>query len=121
MFKRFLIGILFLCLITSFFYGKSSKDAENFSNEYSKILDDYKKKIKTVKTREAYDTLIKNTKKELENILIKYKNSPESDELELLKSKVLIDLFKLKEAEEKVNSFMMQKLLKCRFLSIKKR
>ena len=109
MFKRFLIGILFLCLITSFFYGKSSKDAENFSNEYSKILDDYKKKIKTVKTREAYDTLIKNTKKELENILIKYKNSPESDELELLKSKVLIDLFKLKEAEEKVNKLITKK------------
>ena len=42
-------------------------------------------------------------------ILKKYKNHPESDELELLRSKVLIDLFKLNEAEEKVNKLIRKK------------
>ena len=52
---------------------------------------------------------MKDAKGKLEGILKKYKNSSESDELELLKCKVLLDLSKLEEADEKADKLIKKK------------
>lgn len=107
---------------------KGTRDTKNFSNEYSIILSKYNEKLKTKETIEERENLIRETRKELEKLLNKYKNSQKKDELELLKSKVHIDLLEFDKAEQKINKLIKKnskltidaKMAKVQILFLKK-
>lgn len=81
----------------------NKKKIEEFSNDYSLIQEKYKEKLKTA-LRSDYMVLMNEKVEELEKLLKKHENSPAIDEIEILRSKVLLQLSKVDEAEKKIDA-----------------
>jgi thiol-disulfide isomerase/thioredoxin len=79
--------------------------AENvsFLDEYQKLQNSFDEKMTAIKSREAYEKLMAETKGGLEALLAKYAAAPASDPTELLRARVLIDLKRYPEAGGKLN------------------
>lgn len=76
---------------------------EKFSKEYVQIKETYNEQVKSVTSREQYMSLQNEKTNSLDELLKKYDSAVSSDEAELLKSKLLLEMSKLKEAEEKID------------------
>lgn len=71
---------------------------ESLLTEYETLNKTFAEKIKTIRTRDAYNKLVNEHKNGLESLLEKFKKVTLTDELELLKGKLLFDLRKTDEA-----------------------
>ena len=83
--------------------AKESKVLQNFSDEYTLIKNKYDEKAKNITTREQYIAFQREKTNKLAELLKKYDKAVSSDEAELLKSKLLVEISKFKEAEEKID------------------
>lgn len=80
---------------------------ESLQAEYELLNKTFAEKIKTIRTRDAYNKLVNEHKNGLKLLLEKFEKVTLNDELELLKGKLLIDLKKTDEAAK-----IFEKLIK---------
>jgi len=100
--------IFFLLLIIAFMIScqTGKEDAKNFSKDYDLTINTLKEKRENVKTRDEYVAYQAEEKNNLEDLLKKYQQSPDIEEIEILRAKVLLDLNKLDEAEKKIEAVL---------------
>lgn len=109
--------IIISTILTFFISCQAAKDKEtfqNFSNDYKTIQKKHSEKLEKIKSRKEYMSFLQGKSKDLEELLKKYENNPSTDKIEILRSKVLlnlsqIDKSKLKKAEEKINTLINKK------------
>ena len=103
MFEKAGVIVLVFALLTGCGSGSEDETFEKFSEEYTRINEIYNEHVKSVTSREEYAVLQKQRTGDLGELLKKYDDALSSDEAELLKSKLLIEMSKLAEAEEKID------------------
>ncbi len=104
MFKKILILAFIAIFLISCQKGK--EEAKNFSNDFTKTKTDLKIKEGKVKTRVEYVAFKEESKKQYESLLKKYEKSPNIEEIEILRCKVLLKLNKLDDAEKKIDNIL---------------
>jgi thiol-disulfide isomerase/thioredoxin len=103
------IFILVLMAIFLFSCQEGKEDAKQFTDEYSKITEQFRDKRSKVKTRDEYVAYKEERKNAYQNLLEKFAKSPAIEEIEILRSKTLLKLEKLDEAEEKIDGLLAKK------------
>jgi thiol-disulfide isomerase/thioredoxin len=102
MIKRCTILGYVSCLAILMFFGMALWGNENTGEsllaEYETLNKKFAEEVKTITTRDAYNKLINAHKTGLESLLEKFEKVTLTDELELLKGKLLFDLKKTDEA-----------------------
>lgn len=111
--KIIIINIIFIFFV-SCQAAKNEETFQNFSNDYKTIQKKHSGKLEKIKSRNEYTNFIQTKRKDLEELLKKYENIPSNDKIEILRSKVLlnlsqIDKSKLKKTEEKINTLINKK------------
>ena len=107
MIKRISILILIAVFFMACQTGK--EDAKNFSDDYSKVTEKLKEMRSQVKKRDDYVAYNAEKTREYENLLKKYEKSPAIEEIEILRSKLLLGLKKTDEAEKKIDKVLAKK------------
>lgn len=103
--------IIFVLLIIALMMGacrsaKETQNLKNFSEEYTNLKNKYDETVKTVTTREQYLAFQKEKNTEMEALLNKYDKITSSDNAELLKTELLIEMTRLDEAEKKIDALL---------------
>jgi len=96
--------VLSILFSFSLFAGETGDHA--LTTEYKKIHKDFEEKLKTIKTREAYQKLMGEQKTALESLLEKANSGKASDEKTLLAGKLLLDLRKYDDAHKKFQALI---------------
>jgi len=114
MLKKIIIISTILTFFISCQAAKDNETLQNFSNDYKTIQKKHSEKLGKIKSRNEYMSFLQGKTKDLEELLKKYENNPSTDKIEILRSKVLlnlsqIDKSKLKKAEEKINTLIDKK------------
>jgi thiol-disulfide isomerase/thioredoxin len=104
MIKKILILALMAVFIISCQTGK--EDAKKFSQDYQKVSGDLKIKRDNVKSRDDFVAFNEDMKREYEALLKKYEKSPAIEEIEILRSKILLKIKNLDDAENKINALI---------------
>lgn len=104
--KIFILAIIAIFLMSC---QTGKEDAKKFSEDYVKITDQLKEKRSKVTNRDDYVAFKVEREKEYETLLKKYEKSPSIEEIEILRSKVLLNLDKLDEAEKKIDAVLADK------------
>jgi thiol-disulfide isomerase/thioredoxin len=104
MFKK----IFILIFISIFFIAcqAGKEDFKNFNDEYVKLTQKLRDQRSKVKTRDEYVAFKAEKKKGYEDLLKKFEKSPAVDDIEILRSRVLLNLSKLDEAEKKIDAVL---------------
>ena len=83
--------------------GPAQNDsAKKMADEYTALTQQVNEKMQAVKDREEYDKLLVETNITLDALLQKYAQAGANDELEMIRSKILIDLKRFPEADQKL-------------------
>jgi thiol-disulfide isomerase/thioredoxin/GTP-sensing pleiotropic transcriptional regulator CodY len=85
------------------------EDAKKFSDDYIIVTNKLKESRNKVKTRDEFVAYKEEKKKEFEALLKKFEKSPAIEEIEILRSNVLLQLEKLDEAEKKIDDVLAKK------------
>lgn len=101
---------LFLIMIFFISCQTGKEDLKNFSDDYKQITQKLKEKRKDVKERDEFTAFNEEKKKEYENLLKKYAESPDIDGIEILRSKILVILWDLERPKDKKAERDMKKL-----------
>lgn len=114
MLKKIIIISTILTFFISCQAAKNEETFQNFSNDYKTIQKKHSGKLEKIKSRKEYTNFMQTKRKDLEELLKKYENIPSNDKIEILRSKVLlnlsqIDKSKLKKTEEKINTLINKK------------
>jgi thiol-disulfide isomerase/thioredoxin len=104
MFKKIFIPVFIALFLISCQSGE--EDAKNFSKDYILVTAGFKVLRSEVKTRDEYAAYKADKKREYENLLEKYEKSPNIEEIEILRSKVLLNLESLDEADKKIDNVL---------------
>ncbi|MCP5055067.1 MAG: redoxin domain-containing protein [bacterium] len=124
---------IFIVLFIVFFLvscGEAGKEeAKQFSDDYAKVTADLKAKIEKVKTRDQYNVYKAERKKTCEDLLKKFEKAPSVEKIEVLRSKVLLKMKELDEAEKKIDAVLADepkdaiaaKMVKVKVLCAKKK
>lgn len=104
MFKKIFIPVFIAIFLISCQSGK--EEAKNFSDEYTKLTEKLRDLRGKVKSRDEYVAYKAEKERDCENLLEKFAKSPPIEEIEILRSKVLLDLKKLDEAETKIDDVL---------------
>jgi thiol-disulfide isomerase/thioredoxin len=104
-------NIFILVFMTIFLFScqTGKEDAKQFSDEYGKISGQLRDKMSKVKTRDEYVAYKEERKNAYETLLDKFAKSPAIEEIEILRSKLLLGLEKLDEAEKKIDRVLAKK------------
>lgn len=86
-----------------------AETAATLNQEYEALQKQYEEKLPTIKSRDAFQELMKARTADLEALLQKHAADPASDELELTRGKILADLDRLPEAMAKVDALIAAK------------
>ncbi|MCP5104536.1 MAG: hypothetical protein GY950_14215, partial [bacterium] len=102
--------IFFLIVIAIFLFSCNSgeEEAKQFSDEYTQVIDNLKTKRAEVKDRDQYVAYKADKKTALENLLKKHEKSPNVEKIEILRSKTLLKLAKLDDAEKKIDALLAE-------------
>ncbi|MCU0288925.1 MAG: redoxin domain-containing protein [Acidobacteria bacterium] len=104
MIKKIFILVFMAVFFISCQTGK--EDAKKFSADFIKISGELKVKKEKVKSRDEFIIYNEEMKNVFENLLKKYEKSPAIDEIELLRSKILLKIKKLDEADKKIDAIL---------------
>jgi thiol-disulfide isomerase/thioredoxin len=85
------------------------EDLKKFTDDYVQITQTLKEKRKNVKKRDEFTAFNEEKTKEYENLLKKYEEIPNLDGIEILRSKILLELGKMDEAEPKIDKVLAGK------------
>jgi thiol-disulfide isomerase/thioredoxin len=107
MFKRISIIIFAAIFLIACQTGK--EDAKKFSDEYIKLTERLREQQSKVKKRDDYVAFNAEKKREYENLLKKYEKSPAIEEIEILRSRLLLGLKETDEAEKKIDKVLAKK------------
>ena len=102
--KRMCLSIVFLSMLCAMGAGLGAAEKNIFLSEYETLRADSELKLAAVNSREAYDKLMAETQSGLEALLSRHAADPASDQVELLRARILVDLKKYPEAELKLNA-----------------
>lgn len=105
MFKKTstILLIVIVAFLSACQSAKENKNLQSFSEEYTFIKNKFNEKAKNITTREQYIAFQREKTSKLEELLKKYDKAVSSDEAELLKSKLLVEISRFKQAEEKID------------------
>ena len=102
MIKRCTILGYVSCLVMLMFFGiallGNENTGESLQAEYETLNKKFEEEVKSIRTRDAFNKLVNAHKNGLESLLGKFEKVTLTDELELLKGKLLFDLKKTDEA-----------------------
>ena len=111
MIKRCTILGYVSCLVMLMFFGiallGNENTGESLQAEYETLNKKFEEEVKSIRTRDAFNKLVNAHKNGLESLLGKFEKVTLTDELELLKGKLLFDLKKTDEAAK-----IFEKLIK---------
>lgn len=107
--KRMVLWIVVLSLLPTMAANLAAAEKNSFSDEYKTLQTDIEQKMAGIKSREAYNALMAEKKSGLEALLARHAADPAGDALELLRARILIDLKKYPEAENKLNTLLAGK------------
>ena len=89
--------------------GKGNEEAKKFSADYKTVIEQLREKRSQVKTRDEYAAFKSERKTELEALLKKFEKSPADEPIELIRSKIYLELQNLDEAEKKIDAILAEK------------
>lgn len=103
--------IFILIFIAIFFIAcqTGTEDAKNFSDDYTKVTEQLREQQSKVTKRDDYVAFNAEKKRQYENLLKKYEKSPAIEEIEILRSRLLLGLKKTEEAEKKIDKVLAKK------------
>lgn len=101
--KIFILAFLTIFIISC---NAGKEDAKKFSNDYQQVSQDLKAKQAKVKSRDEFIIYNQEMKKDLETLLKKYEKSPAIEEIEILRSKILLKIKSLDQAENKIDALL---------------
>lgn len=101
------MSFLFIFVYFGITLSGNQNPGESLQAEYETLNKKFEEDIKTIRTRDAYNKLVNEHKNGLKSLLGKFENVTLTDELELLKGKLLFDLKKTDEAAK-----IFEKLIK---------
>lgn len=104
MYKKIFVLIFIGVFIIS--CGKGNEEAKKFSADYKLVVEKLKEKRSKVKTRDEYAGYKTERKTELENLLKKYEKSPANDDIEIIRSRIYLELENIDEAEKKIDAVL---------------
>lgn len=104
MIKNIFILALMAMFLISCQTGK--EDAKKFTEDYQKVSGDLKIKKDKVKNRDEFIAFNEDMKREYETLLKKYEKSPAIEEIEILRSKILLKTKNLDEAVKKIDALI---------------
>jgi thiol-disulfide isomerase/thioredoxin/Na+-transporting methylmalonyl-CoA/oxaloacetate decarboxylase gamma subunit len=100
--KNMLMTFIVLSLLAAAGQGLGAAEKSIFLSEYEALHADIQQKMEAVNSREAYDKLMAEVKASLEALLEKHAADVAAGETELLRARILIDLKKYPEADNKL-------------------
>jgi thiol-disulfide isomerase/thioredoxin/Flp pilus assembly protein TadD len=106
MLKNIFVVVLMVIFLISCQAGK--EEAKKFSADFTQTVDTFREKRAEVKTRDEYIAYKEERKKEFEALLKKYEESPAIEEIEILRSKALLQLGELDKAEAKIDGVLAE-------------
>lgn len=104
MFKKIFILLLVSIFVVSCQSG--TEDIKKFTDDYTAVTLKMREARGKVKTRDEYVAYKAERKKAFEELLKKYEKSPAVDDIEILRSKTLLSLEKLDDAEKKIDAVL---------------
>jgi thiol-disulfide isomerase/thioredoxin len=107
--NKTVLTIAVLLLLTAAGSGLAAETKSTFLSEYEALRADIDQKMAAVNSREAYDKLMAERKGGLEALLQKHAADAAVDPVELLRARILIDLKRYAEAENKLNALSAKK------------
>lgn len=100
---------IFILLLVSIFLvscQKGTEDIKKFTDDYTAVTQQLRDARAKVKTRDDYVAFKAERKKSYEDLLEKYKESPNVDDIEILRCKALLALKKVDDAEKKIDAVL---------------
>jgi len=107
--KKSVFAITVLSLLIAAGFGLSAETKSKFLNEYETLQAELAQKLAAVNSREAYEKFMAERKSGLEALLALHAADAAADPVELLRVRVLIDLKRYAEAEDKLNVLSAKK------------
>jgi thiol-disulfide isomerase/thioredoxin len=111
--NRLVISVITLSLVISIFCGFMLWGADgtgtSLQAEYDSLNRKLEEKMKTVQTRDAFKTVMKEHMEGLEALLKKLEGVTLTDEMELVKGKIYFDLKKMDEAAKLFDDLIQKK------------
>jgi len=105
------LPIAFLSLLYAVSANLGAAGKNHFLSEYEALQAVIEQKMAGINSREAYEKLMTEKKSGLEALLAQHAADPASDQVELLRARILIDLQKYPEAESKLDALLVKKSL----------
>lgn len=100
--KKALMLVMFLSLSISLRSGLAAAEKDPFAGEYEALTLSLEQKMAGVKSRDDYQKYMAERNGALEALLAKHASDPADDAVELLRSRILINLKKYPEADAKL-------------------
>lgn len=104
-----MIKRIFILIFTAIFLiacQTGTEDAKNFSDDFTKVTEKLREQRNNVKNRDDYVAFNAEKKRQYENLLKKYEKSPSIEEIEILRTRLLLGLKKIDEAEKKIDKVL---------------
>lgn len=98
-----------LLIVTACQFGKQDTLLRKFAAEFSAVEKNYSEKLSRAKTADEHSSCLKEKYQQLNELLDKYDKSTNSEGADLLKSKLLVELSRYKEARQKVDLLINNK------------
>ena len=106
---KYVVLLLIFAVLTACRPAKETRYLNKFAEEYAAVKEQYMDKMASTSSKEQQLEYQKEKSARLEQLLTKYDKLVTSDDAELLKSKLLIELARFKEAEEKLDRLIAAK------------
>jgi len=87
---------------------KDKEQAGNLSREYTELKTKFEEQARKVSSQEAFDALLKENSKNLENLLKKYEKISPTDEIEIIRAKMLLTLGRFDDAGQKIDTVIQK-------------
>lgn len=105
MYKKIFVLIFIVVFVIACGKG-GEEETKKFSEDYKVVAEKLKEKKDKITKRDEYAGFKAEKKTELENLLKRHAESPAVDDIEIIRSKILLELENLDEAEKKIDAVL---------------
>ncbi len=103
--KRFVVFVFALALFL-ISCENSAKIGQKFQQEYEAVNQQFTEKLKTVRSQSEYQQAIQEWQKQLSDLLDKYKDAGDADEIELVRARIDIERRDIASAEKRIDKIL---------------
>jgi len=107
--KRITVMLVTLIMLVFSVQLLTAGDDIAFKKDYEKVQKDFDVALKNVKSRAAYNALMTKRAKDYKAVLKKYEKLSATDAVEILRTKILVNLNKYDDATKKIDSVIKKK------------